>query len=153
MEFPSKQEVVEKFLRKYEEVMISQSSVDFTPRNPNLESLTFEQVLSFLDESWSTLDQMMNVTSKWGCWPQLTFCPIQLIFNHLSNCLRKLDLWGLKLDMENLWSIWGGMMTIGDGGSPSGSEDNQTLVWVDFLGEGLSDQPLRNPWVWMYGMS
>ena len=51
--------------------MISQSSVDFSPRNPNLESLTFEQILSFLDESWSTLDQMMNVTSKWECWPKI----------------------------------------------------------------------------------
>ena len=51
--------------------MISQSSVDFSPRNPNLESLTFEQILSFLDESWSTLDQMMNVNSKWGCWPKI----------------------------------------------------------------------------------
>ena len=51
--------------------MISQSSVDFSSRNPNLESLTFGQILSFLDESWSTLDQMMNVTSKWGCWPKI----------------------------------------------------------------------------------
>ena len=84
------------------------------------------------------------------CWPQLTFWPIQLIFNHLSNCLRKLDLWSLKLDMENLWSIWGTMKTIGGVRSPSGSEECQTLVWVDCLGGSLSDQLLRNPWVWMY---
>ena len=71
IEFPSKWEVLGKFLRKYEEVMISQSSVDFSLRNPNLESLTFEQILSFLDESWSTLDQMMNVNLKWGCWPKI----------------------------------------------------------------------------------
>ena len=32
-----------------------------------------------------------------------------------------------------------------DVGSPSGSEDCQTLVWVDCLGESLSDQLLRNP--------
>ena len=36
-------------------------------------------------------------------------------------------------------------MTIGDVGNPSGSEDSQTLVWVDCLGESLSDQLLRNP--------
>ena len=36
-------------------------------------------------------------------------------------------------------------MTNGDAGSPSGSENCQTLVWVDCLGEGLSDQSLRNP--------
>ena len=62
---------MEIFLRKYEEVMLSQCSVEFSLKNPNLESLTFEQILSFLDESWSTLDQMMNVTSKWGCWPKI----------------------------------------------------------------------------------
>ena len=60
-----------KFLIKYEKVMPSQSSVDFSLKNPNLESLTFDQILSFLDESWSTLDQMMNVTSKYGCWPKI----------------------------------------------------------------------------------
>ena len=42
---------MEKFLIKYEKVMIGQSSVDFSLRNPNLESLTFDQILSFLDES------------------------------------------------------------------------------------------------------
>ena len=60
-----------KFLIKYEKVMLGQSSVDFSLENPNLESLTSDQILSFLDESWSTLDQMMNVTSKYGCWPKI----------------------------------------------------------------------------------
>ena len=55
--------------------------------------------------------------------------------------------------MEILWSIWGGMMATGDVGSSSGSEKYQTLVWVDCLGGSLSDQLLRNPWVWMYEMS
>ena len=106
---------------------------------------------------WWMWLQNEDVDQKSGsltvCWPQLTFWPIQLIFNHLSNCLRKLDLWGLKLDMENLWNIWGGPKTIGGVRSPSSSENCQTLVWVDWLGESLSDQLLRNPWAWMYGMS
>ena len=55
--------------------------------------------------------------------------------------------------MEILWSIWGGMMTIGDVGNLSGSEYSQTLVWVDCLGEGLSGWPLWNPCVWIWEMS
>ena len=71
-EFPSKSELwVQKFLIKYVEVMPGQSSVDFCLKNPNLESLTFDQILTFLEESWSTLDQMMNITSKYWCWQKI----------------------------------------------------------------------------------
>ena len=51
--------------------MPSQSSIDFCLKNPNLETLTFDQILTFLEESWSTLDQMMNITSKYWCWPKI----------------------------------------------------------------------------------
>ena len=36
---------------KYVKVMPGQNSVDFCLRKPNLETLTFDQFLSFLDES------------------------------------------------------------------------------------------------------
>ena len=143
--------------------MISQSLVDFSSRNPNLESLTFEQILSFLDESWSTLDQMMNVTSKWGCWPKIrSFDCMLTTVDFLTNTidfhpseqlseatwLVKLETWhgeSLKHMMRHNyhWRCW----------KPPWSENSQTLVWVNCLGEGLSGQPLWNPWVWICEMS
>ena len=64
IEFSSKWALVEKFLIKYVKVMLGQSFVDVLSKNPNLETLTFDQILNFLDESWSTLDQMMDINSK-----------------------------------------------------------------------------------------
>ena len=40
-----------KFFIKYEKVMPGQSSVDFCLRKPNLETLTVDEILNFLDES------------------------------------------------------------------------------------------------------
>ena len=53
-----------KFLIKYEKVMPGQSLVDFSYRNPNLPFFTFDELRAFLEESCSTLDQMMDITSK-----------------------------------------------------------------------------------------
>ena len=62
---------MEKFLIKYEKVMPGQSSVDFWLKHPNLETLTFDQILSFLDDSLSTLDHMININSKYLCLPKI----------------------------------------------------------------------------------
>ena len=45
-------------------VMLGQSLIDFSYRNPNLPFLTFDELGAFLEESWSILDQMMYNTSK-----------------------------------------------------------------------------------------
>jgi hypothetical protein len=45
------------------------------------------------------------------------------------------------------------MKTIGGVRSLSESEKCITLAWVDCIGECSSDQLLRNPWAWMYGIS
>ena len=51
--------------------MPGQSLVDFSYKNPNLPFLTFYELGEFLEESWSTLDKMINITSKCWCWPKI----------------------------------------------------------------------------------
>ena len=86
IEFPSKWAVVEFFIIKYVKVMLGQSSIDFCLRKPYLETLTFDQILTFFDESWSAFDQMMNMTSKYWCWPKIMkFDCMLTIVDLLSN--------------------------------------------------------------------
>ena len=48
---------------------------------------------------WMWLQNIYVDQKSWSltiCWPQLTFCSIQLIFNHRGNWLSKLVMQGLK---------------------------------------------------------
>ena len=80
----------------------------FPQENPNLESFDFWWIWDFLDESWSTLDQMMNMTSKPWCWPKILKFDWKLVqvdfwsntidcwsFEHLTEqfCTVRLETW------------------------------------------------------------
>ena len=81
----------EKFMIKYGKVMPCQSLVDFSYRNPNLPFLTSDELGAFLEESWSTLDQMMDITSKILCLPKI------LKFD----CMRvTVDFWPNTIDFQ-----------------------------------------------------
>ena len=71
IEFSSKWALVEKCFMKYVKVTLGQSPVDFSYRNPNLAILILEDLRAFLEESWSALDKMMNITSKCWCWLEI----------------------------------------------------------------------------------
>ena len=65
--------------------------------------MTFDQILSFLDESWSTLDQMMIVTSKSWCWPKGTkFGCMLTIIDFLSNII---DFQSSEQLTEQTWAV------------------------------------------------
>ena len=72
------------------------------------------------------------------------FCPIQLIFNHLSNWLSKFVLWGLKLGMDIFWGIWRSMKSTWGLGSSISFEEIKTLIWGPLLRRSVC---MVNPWV------
>ena len=49
---------------KYEEVMPGQNLVDFSYETLIYQLLGFDEFGVFLEESWSNLNQMMDITSK-----------------------------------------------------------------------------------------
>ena len=80
------------------------------------------------------------------CWPQLTFFPIQLIFNHLSNWLSKFVMQDLKLDMSIFEYIWGVMKTIWGLWNPIFLEKHKTLVMDPLLRRRIDWSTLEHPW-------
>ena len=89
----------------------------------------------------------LDVDQKWWSltinWSNLTFCPIQLIFNHLINWLSKLALQGLKFDMRVPWYILGTMKSTWGIRSPISFEKSKTLVVGQLLRKRVH---LTNPW-------
>ena len=79
IEYPSKWYLVEKNMMKHVKVVLGQSSVDFSLKNPNLVTFDFWWILSFLDESWSNLDKMMNLNSKCLFWPKILKLDYKLV--------------------------------------------------------------------------
>ena len=105
--------------------------------------MTFDESWVFLmnhDQpliKWWMWPQNVDVNQKsWGltvCWPQLSFYPIQLIFNHLNHWLSKLVMQGLKLGMRFLGDIRRTMNPIWDLGNPIFLEKYKTLVMSPLL--------------------
>ena len=85
--------------------------------NPNLATFGFWWIWGHslrnhnqpLIKWWIWLQNIDVYQKSWSLtvnWSKLTFCPIQLIFNHLTNWLSKLVLQGLKFSMRIPWYIW-----------------------------------------------
>ena len=111
---------------KYVKFIPGQSSVDFSYRNPTLPFLTSDGLGAFLEESWSTLDQMMDITSKCWCWPKILkfdcmwatvdFWPSIVDFQAFeqlteqTSCARHETWhgwsWGYIRTMETIWDPW-----------------------------------------------
>ena len=113
----------------------------------------FDEFGAFLEESWSAIDQMMDISSKFYCWPktwslnvygpQLTLDLVQLIFQHLSNWLGKLLVQGMKLHMSILMDILRTMKTTWDLRNPNFFVKDETLVVIPLLRRRIC---LTNSW-------
>ena len=122
-------------------------------QNPNLATLSFDELWVILEESWSNLDQMMNNKSKWECWPKILkfdcmwatvdFWPNTVDFQAFEQLIEQTSSARLETLHGWYWEHNRKMVSIFDPLVSSILMKYETLIWGRLpLGESLSGQLL-----------